>query len=240
MTWSDFSIPPDWRRTARIFGAGALIGFLAGASLVAIIVWRHGVATAVPAGDHRSPTTLLDDPGPAVRVGNGPIATTGRALEERTDGALPDTASASAELAARDLEMPVDGVAPGALTRQFDDARGGSRRHEAIDILAPRNTPVRAVDDGRIARLFLSRAGGLTIYQFDPTERFCYYYAHLERYEPGVREGEWVRKGQVIGFVGTSGNAPKDAPHLHFAVFQLTADKRWWEGRPIDPYDILK
>jgi murein DD-endopeptidase MepM/ murein hydrolase activator NlpD len=136
--------------------------------------------------------------------------------------------------------MPVDGVAPEALTRQFDDARGSSRRHEAIDILAPRNTPVRAVEDGTIARLFNSRSGGLTVYQFDPTERYAYYYAHLEGYAPGLREGDRVRRGQVLGYVGSSGNAPKDTPHLHFAVFQLTAAKRWWEGDPVDPYDILR
>ena len=122
----------------------------------------------------------------------------------------------------------------------FEDARGDSRRHEAIDILAPMGTPVRAVEGGRIARLFNSKAGGITIYQFDPTERFCYYYAHLQRYADGLRENDTVRQGQIIGYVGVSGNAPKDTPHLHFAVFRLTAEKRWWEGTPVDPYDILR
>ena len=116
----------------------------------------------------------------------------------------------------------------------------GGRRHEAIDILAPRGTPVKAVEDGRIARLFFSKAGGTTIYQFDPTERFCYYYAHLDRYADGLRENDQVRRGQVIGYVGTTGNAPKNTPHLHFAVFRLNAEKRWWEGTPIDPYDLLR
>jgi murein DD-endopeptidase MepM/ murein hydrolase activator NlpD len=129
-------------------------------------------------------------------------------------------------------------VNPDNLVRSFADARGG-RKHEALDILAPRNTPVKAVEDGRIARLFSSKAGGITIYQFDPSEQFCYYYAHLERYAEGLAEGDAVRKGQVIGYVGTSGNAPTDTPHLHFAIFQLTAAKRWWEGTPIDPYDVL-
>jgi murein DD-endopeptidase MepM/ murein hydrolase activator NlpD len=131
-------------------------------------------------------------------------------------------------------------VTPDQLTRSFDDVRGATRRHEAIDILAPRNTPVLAVEDGTIARLFQSKAGGITIYQFDPTGRYCYYYAHLDRYADDLREGQAVRKGQVIGYVGTTGNAPKDTPHLHFAVFRLTADKRWWEGTPIDPYDVLR
>jgi peptidoglycan LD-endopeptidase LytH len=110
---------------------------------------------------------------------------------------------------------------------------------EALDILAPRNTPVKAVEGGRIARLFSSKAGGITIYQFDPSEQYCYYYAHLERYADGLAEGAKIQKGQVIGYVGTSGNAPKDTPHLHFAIFKLTAERRWWEGTPIDPYDVL-
>ncbi|MBA3885529.1 MAG: M23 family metallopeptidase [Acidobacteria bacterium] len=148
-------------------------------------------------------------------------------------------AESAAELAERGLSVPVDGVTPDQLTRSFDDRRGGERSHQAIDILAPRHTPVRAVDDGTIARLFDSRAGGITIYQFDPTEQYCYYYAHLERYADGLIEGQRVQKGQVIGYVGTSGNAPADTPHLHFAVFRLTSAKRWWEGTPIDPYDLL-
>ena len=143
------------------------------------------------------------------------------------------------ELRDRGLAIPVEGISPEQLTRSFEDRRSAVRTHEAIDILAPRNTPVKAVDDGTIARLFYSKAGGITVYQFDPSERFCYYYAHLERYADGLKEGDRVKKGQVIGYVGVSGNAPKTTPHLHFAVFRLTAAKRWWEGTPLDPYDIL-
>jgi murein DD-endopeptidase MepM/ murein hydrolase activator NlpD len=126
------------------------------------------------------------------------------------------------------------------LTSSFHDERGGGRQHEAIDILAPRNTPVRAVESGTIARLFQSQAGGITIYQFDPSERFCYYYAHLERYADGLQEGQRVSRGQIIGYVGVSGNAPKDTPHLHFAIFRLTPAKRWWEGTPVDPFEALR
>jgi murein DD-endopeptidase MepM/ murein hydrolase activator NlpD len=99
---------------------------------------------------------------------------------------------------------------------------------------------VLAVEDGRIARLFVSKAGGNTIYQFDPSGEYCYYYAHLERYADGLKEGDQVRKGQLIGYVGTSGNAPKDTPHLHFAIFRLTPDKHWWEGTPLDPFDVFR
>lgn len=139
----------------------------------------------------------------------------------------------------RTLIVPVAGVDSEALESSFGDARG-DRRHEAMDILAARRTPVLAADDGSIAKLFTSKAGGLTIYQFDPTETFAYYYAHLDGYAPNLSEGDRVRRGDVVGFVGTTGNAPPNTPHLHFAIFRLTADRRWWEGTPIDPFTILR
>ena len=139
----------------------------------------------------------------------------------------------------RHLTMPVD-VDRDDLRNTFADARGSSRAHEALDVMAPRNTPVRAVEDGRIQKLFTSKAGGLTIYEFDPTETFTYYYAHLDRYADDLREGQMVRRGDVIGYVGSTGNASPDAPHLHFAIFRLTEEKRWWEGTPIDPYEVLR
>jgi len=145
-----------------------------------------------------------------------------------------------AELRRRHLTLPVQGLEAGDLRDTFDEMRGGSRRHEALDILAPRDTPVLAVEDGKVAKLFLSDAGGMTIYQFDPTGMYAYYYAHLERYAEGLKDGDRVQRGQVIGYVGTSGNAPRDTPHLHFAIFRLTDEKRWWQGTAIDPYPILK
>lgn len=140
----------------------------------------------------------------------------------------------------RRLTIPVEGVERQSLVRSYTDVRGGGRRHEAIDILAPRNAPVLAVEAGTIARLFTSRYGGLTIYQFDPEQRFIYYYAHLERYARGLEEGQDVRRGQIIGYVGTSGNAPSNTPHLHFAIFKTLEPPRWWEGLPLDPYDVLR
>jgi len=137
--------------------------------------------------------------------------------------------------------VPVAGIEASSLRSMFDEVRGGgTRRHEALDILAPRGTPVVAAVSGRIAKLFSSAAGGLTIYQFDLDERFCYYYAHLEAYAPNLNEGETVHRGQIIGYVGTTGNAPPDTPHLHFAVYRLGANKNWWEGEPIDPFGILR
>jgi murein DD-endopeptidase MepM/ murein hydrolase activator NlpD len=139
------------------------------------------------------------------------------------------------------LRMPLDGVAVGAMKGGFYETRGGgSRPHEAVDLLAPRNTPVHAVESGTIAKLFNSKAGGLTVYEFDPTGRLVYYYAHLDHYADGLHDGDTVSQGQVIGYVGTTGNAPPGAPHLHFAVFETDRDRRWWKGTAIDPYPIFR
>jgi murein DD-endopeptidase MepM/ murein hydrolase activator NlpD len=148
--------------------------------------------------------------------------------------------SAIVTLHSRNLRVPIDGADVERLKGMFAEARdAGGHAHEAVDMLAPRNTPIHAVEDGTIAKLFSSKAGGLTIYQFDPTQRFCYYYAHLERYAAGLRDGQRVSRGNVIGYVGTSGNAPANTPHLHFAVFVLGPERQWWKGRPIDPYLVL-
>lgn len=138
------------------------------------------------------------------------------------------------------LLLPVQGVTASELRDTFGDGRdGGQRGHEAIDILAPTGTPVLAVDDGRIVKLFLSQPGGITVYQFDPSGRFAYYYAHLERYADGLAEGQAVRRGSVIGYVGATGNARPDAPHLHFAIFRLGPEKQWWQGEPVNPFPYL-
>lgn len=138
--------------------------------------------------------------------------------------------------------MPLDEAKAESFKGGFDQRRtgNGGHQHEAADMLAPRNTPIHAVDAGTIAKLFFSKAGGRTIYQFDPGGRFSYYYAHLERYAPGLHEGQRVERGDVIGYVGTSGNAPPGTPHLHFAVFVLGPERRWSEGTPIDPYAIFQ
>jgi peptidoglycan LD-endopeptidase LytH len=164
-------------------------------------------------------------------------ATTGEPLV----GPAPAPASAVvADLKARDLRVPIDDAKVETMKGGFEARRDrGARPHEAVDILAPRNTPVHAVEDGTIAKLFLSKAGGITIYQFDPTGRYCYYYAHLDHYTSGLKEGLKVSRGEVIGYVGSTGNASPSAPHLHFSIFELDQDRRWWKGRAIDPYLIF-
>ena len=136
--------------------------------------------------------------------------------------------------------VPVAGLTPSDLSDNYLQARGGGTRlHGAIDIMAPRNTPVLAAVDGTIRKLFTSAGGGLTVYQFDQNEERIYYYAHLDRYAPLLREGQFVRQGSVIGFVGTTGNAAPDAPHLHFAIEMLPPTKEWWKGTAVNPYPIL-
>ena len=142
-------------------------------------------------------------------------------------------------LAARHLLLPVKGYDPAKLHDTFDETRGGIRKHEALDIMAPRGTPVIAADDGVIIKLFRSLAGGITIYEADPSEKFVYYYAHLDRYRDGLREGEAVHRGDVIGYVGSTGNATANAPHLHFTIFLLGPEKKWWRGKAVNPFPYL-
>jgi murein DD-endopeptidase MepM/ murein hydrolase activator NlpD len=105
--------------------------------------------------------------------------------------------------------------------------------------MAPRGTPVLAIGDGTVTKLFYSRSGGNTVYEFDPLQTYCYYYAHLDRYASGTREGMSVHKGDVLGYVGSTGDASPDAPHLHLAIFRLGPEKHWWEGTAINPYPLL-
>jgi murein DD-endopeptidase MepM/ murein hydrolase activator NlpD len=171
-------------------------------------------------------------PPPAAAIAKLPASAGGPQKQE-----LPGDAQRLAQT--RPLVVPVAGIAPQALVDTYDQARGG-RKHEAIDIMAPRGTPVHAVDDGPVAKLFTSKAGGLTVYQFDPQGRVAYYYAHLDRYAAGLKEGAQLRRGDLVGYVGFTGNAAPDAPHLHFAMFKLGPEKQWWKGEPINPYPALR
>jgi peptidoglycan LD-endopeptidase LytH len=139
----------------------------------------------------------------------------------------------------RRLQFPVPVADPRQLRDDFGDARTG-HSHEALDILAPRGSPVLAVDDGVVQKLFTSVRGGLTVYHFDPEGAYSYYYAHLDRYADGLREGQALRKGDVIGYVGTTGNAPPQTPHLHFAIFKLGPEKEWWKGAALNPFPVWR
>jgi murein DD-endopeptidase MepM/ murein hydrolase activator NlpD len=150
-----------------------------------------------------------------------------------------DTAkSEEALLRAKSLMVPVSGVEPSQLRDTYSAARG-SAIHAALDILAPRGTPVLAADGGQVFRLRRNEAGGITIYQLDAGERFVYYYAHLDRYRDGLSEGARVRQGDVLGYVGTTGNAPPDTPHLHFQLMRYLGNGRYSGGEPLNPLPFL-
>jgi murein DD-endopeptidase MepM/ murein hydrolase activator NlpD len=137
------------------------------------------------------------------------------------------------------LQFPVPAVSPAALSDSFADARG-ARTHQAVDIPAPRGSAVVAVDDGTLSRLSRSPAGGISLYLLDAAGRYCFFYAHLERYATGLTAGQLVKRGEVIGYVGTTGNAPPNTPHLHFAIHEVAPQDPCWGGRPIDPYGLLR
>ena len=197
---------------------------LFGMAFIALLAWV--AAGSNPAAESRA-------------MGGPPPVVVSRALTPAVvQVTVPMPGSPADSDAPRPMIVPVSGVDPSALHDMFNDERGG-RRHEAIDIMAPRGTPVIATDDGTVKKLFTSVPGGLTIYEFDPDQRYCYYYAHLDAYAEGLHEGQPIRRGDLLGYVGTTGNAPKDAPHLHFAVIRLDPDKRWWKGSYVDPYPLL-
>ena len=137
-----------------------------------------------------------------------------------------------------ELTPPISELALKDLRDSFEEVHNG-HRHEAIDIMEPRGTPVHAVVSGTIRKLFLSKPGGNTIYQFDEMEVYCYYYAHLDGYAKGLREGMRVERGDIVGFVGSTGNADPRAPHLHFAIFELGPERLWWRGKAVNPYPGL-
>ena len=250
-----------------VFVAGVLSGALALG--LAWMGWGRPVAVApgatpavaslpapAPAPDAAPPVSL---PSPDVpRGGSGPAPLQRPAVvvhppSQPVPGELPmdaealptadptaPAADAAAPLPALSLIIPVEGVRAAQLSDTFTDARGESRVHDAIDIMAPTGTPVRAVADGRIVKLFNSKPGGLTIYQFDATETVAFYYAHLDRYADGVAEAQQVKQGDLIGYVGYTGNASPDGPHLHFAIMLLGPEKNWWQGSAINPYPYLR
>lgn len=229
-------------RVLLAFAIGALCGGMFAA-------WILGVPPSAPPDQ----ITIIARPAPqppvpiAVPLPPPPAEVTTPAAEPSPPAIAPEPpapasppaqTSAAPQLSRGSLTIPVQGMAAARLADSFNEVHSG-QRHEAIDIMAPRGTPVIAAEDGRIVKLFTSKPGGLTVYQFDASEKFAYYYAHLDRYAPGLAEGQQVKRGDVLGYVGSSGNASPNAPHLHFAIFVLGAEKRWWQGTAINPYPIL-
>ncbi|MDX2276198.1 MAG: M23 family metallopeptidase [Hyphomonadaceae bacterium] len=145
--------------------------------------------------------------------------------------------AAPTALQIEEIRVPVQGVARDDLVDTWGAARAGGRTHEGIDIIAPQGTPVLAATDGRIASLMNNTRGGVAIYQFDQDQNYVFYYAHLQRRAPGLDEGDAVREGQVIGYVGSTGNAT--TPHLHFELHRLDGETKYWQGEAVNPYPYL-
>lgn len=166
------------------------------------------------------------------------IAAGGCATGARPAPLPSPTLSDSDFLRALRIMVPVAGTRPDRIQNTFDGRRGnaGTRPHQAIDILAPRGTPVLAAVDGEILRVVTNDLGGKTIYATDRARRFVYYYAHLDRYADRARVGANVKQGAVIGYVGTTGNAPENAPHLHFQIMRMIDSRQWWTGPPVNPF----
>jgi murein DD-endopeptidase MepM/ murein hydrolase activator NlpD len=215
--------------TALVFGA-------------ACRVLPDGESPAADSAAARSDTQTIDLAAPPPQ--RPPTTDTLVALDEgetiQRDTTAPPIARDD-ELAAlaATLTIPVAGVKAEELLDTFNEMRG-TRRHDALDIPAPRGTPVLSATSGRLQRLFTSERGGLMIYAADSSERFVLLYAHLDRYAEGLSDGAPLQRGQVIGYVGTTGNAPPNLPHLHFAIARSTDVSRWWEGTPVDPLPLLR
>lgn len=239
------------------FLLGLLLGLAAGAASTFFLMQSRGAGPAEPAVVAEEVPAKTAPPDRSAPDGS---ATAGRAVDDVLPGTLPiDPTRLPAEesvaaepalrstpalnepsnLAADAVIIPVVGARREDLRPMFHERRG-SRQHRAIDIGAPRGTPVLAAIDGTVGKLFLSRPGGITVYQYDPGRAWIYYYAHLDAYAPGLVEGQQLRRGDVIGYVGSTGNAPPGAPHLHFSIEKLTEPGKWWKSEPIDPYPILR
>ena len=209
-----------------------LAGLLVGANVMYFLVTRECPAPRTDvtqaARTPQAPSTSSPVPATPPRVVSPPAV-----------AAAAPSAIAGVPPSATGMLLPVAGIKPSQLTDTFNQARGSERRHEALDIMAARGTPVLASVDGKVEKLFTSKQGGLTVYEFDTAATHAYYYAHLDRYAPGLVEGMPLRQGDLIGYVGSTGNANPDAPHLHFAIFQLGPEKHWWQGTAVNPYPLL-
>ena len=172
---------------------------------------------------------------------DGEVTVSGEQQTVDPKGAPPVAVAEGVVVGPAGLAVPVAGVKPEQLVDTFTQARaGGARSHDAIDIMAPLGTPVVAAAPGKVEKLFFSQSGGgITAYVRSDDGRWIYYYAHLNAYAPGLKEGQRVERGSAIGTVGVSGNANPDGPHLHFAINRMNPGERWYQGSAINPYPLL-
>lgn len=202
-------------------------------------------ASATPSVAPATNSTPAPDASPtAEAAAPSPVTTPTHTTPSGLPAQAPPTPSASDAHAtnaapAGALLIPVAGIRPEQLQDTYTQSRSAGRTHNSIDIMAPRNTPVLAATDGQIIKLFNSERGGITLYQLGTDKRTVYYYAHLERYADGITENRFARRGEIIGYVGDSGNAGRDNCHLHFSIWTITDPKRFWDGENVNPYPLL-
>ena len=237
---------------ARVFIA-LVIGIVLLVAIVAYLQKRSGhyvsqVSEATPSPTSVSPTPItIQSPEPLPTASaQTPVpspVTEASAGSPTPAPSVPDLVPTAPQLGfvgTLKLIVPVAGVQPNQLLDTFSDSRSEGRVHDAIDIAAAAGTPVVAAADGQIIKLFQSERGGTTIYQLSTNQKLIFYYAHLQRYADGLTEGKYVRQGEVIGYVGDTGNAGPGNYHLHFSIAVVTDPKRYWEGTNINPYPLLR
>ena len=241
-------------RDTRLARLRVLLLFVITISALSLFVWALAKRSAYPPpaidGVQKEPspstsTPPLPSPVSSVPSGSPSIAAP---PDLKTDaGPMPennhtpfDAKLSPSFVGTLNLIIPVAGVNPNQLLDTFTASRSEGRAHDAIDIMAPAGTPVMAATDGEIVRLFQSERGGMTIYQLSPDKKLMFYYAHLQRYADGVAAGKFARQGEVIAYVGDTGNAGAGNYHLHFSVAILADPNRYWEGKNINPYPLLR
>ncbi|HET7373505.1 MAG TPA: DUF2214 family protein, partial [Gemmatimonadaceae bacterium] len=229
--WRMATREPNTRDAGRI----EVISYVECALVVAMVFAAVAMARGFGMNTGSSPVAVTDS-----LTALGDSAQAPPAEPSSAPSALPAATPSDLELVSRELAMPLAGIDPMKLHSNFSALRGGNRRHEALDIMAPRRTPVMSAASGCVLKLFTSRAGGLMVYAADSSERFILMYAHLDGYAPGLHEGDPLVRGQLIGYVGSTGNASPNAPHLHFAIARSGDIRRWSKGTPVDPLPLLQ
>jgi murein DD-endopeptidase MepM/ murein hydrolase activator NlpD len=198
-----------------------------------LVCLAAGVACARPVLYYPTPEASIPRPASQPTLAESPASSV----------AIPTDHAGLADLdylRARRIILPVAGADMAKVDDSFNEPRdGGDRVHRALDILAPRGTPILSADDGKILRMTTNTLGGISMYTVDPEGRLVYYYAHMDHYNDAMSPGRAIVKGDTLGYVGTTGNAPKNTPHLHFQVMRWPADGKYWNGEPIDPYEAL-
>ena len=238
--------------------SGLVLGFAAGVLALGVFLYSTGKLQlpGQPAANPNPPTQTAALPQPA------PPDTSMPSTPAQTLPPTPNPALAAAPPALQSMSLntqldekpappaetniaggiglPLAKLKREAIQDTFHDTRGGGGKHEAADIMAQRGTPVMAVVEGNVVKLFNSKKGGITVYQYDNAQKYCYYYAHLDKYAEGLKEGMLLRKGDTLGYVGSTGDAQANNPHLHFAILELGPDRHWYEHTTaINPYPLL-